>query len=97
MFYKRLIGNIMCRYKEFRLVNGKWTQYLEDRYYTTNRLIINMVQSSSYFSKLGGYMSVDYDSNRRFGLTPVKVVCVSICKTIKKVYCFNYNDAQVLA
>lgn len=91
-----LIRGISCDYKEYRLINGHWVLYAKDTMITDNSFVENMVSSGDYFTKLGGYMSISYTKNRRFNIVPNKVVCVSICQTIKKVFSFNYNQAQVL-
>lgn len=54
-----------------------------------------MIDSSTYFSHLGGYMNIEHKPNRRFGLVPTKIVCVLICGAVKKVFTFNYNQARV--
>lgn len=90
------ITDISCKYKEYRYINGNWVVTMDSVFTTDISSINNMIDSSVYFSRLGGYMDIEHKQNRRFGLVPSKIVCVSICKTIKKVYSFNYNQAQVI-
>ena len=90
------IRGILCRYKEYRLKNGHWILTSDSVFDSNSEFIENMVNSSSYFATLGGSMSIEHKQNRRFGLVPSKIVCVSICGAIKKVFMFNYNQAQVL-
>lgn len=95
MLSNMYIKKILCKYKEYRLRNGRWVITADSVFDSDIDFIMNIVNSSSYFANLGGYMNIDYRNNKRFGLVPSKIVCVSICKTIKKVFVFNYNQAQV--
>lgn len=81
------ISGIICNYKEFRRGSKGFEV---NAYY-----IQNMIDSSSYFAQLGGYMNIEQKPNRRFGLVPTKIVCISICGAVKKVFTFNYNQARV--
>lgn len=95
MLSNMYIKGISCNYKEYRLRDEKWVITADSVFDSDINFIMNIVNSSSYFANLGGYMNIDYKNNKRFGLVPSKIVCVSICKTIKKVFVFNYNQAQV--
>ena len=95
MLDKRYITNIVCTCKEYRLCNGKWNKNSTSVYGVDSSSLNSMLESSSYFTNLGGYMSVYYYRNRRFGIVPNKVVCISVCGLIKKVFSFNYNQARV--
>lgn len=89
------ICNIFCNCKEYHLINSDWVLFTECTYNSNSGFINNMVTSSRYFAKCGGIMDIEYNKNRRFGLVPTRIISVSVCKTIKKVYMFNYNQAQV--
>ena len=89
------IQDISCLYKEYRLINKKWTLYSSSKFYVNESTIINMYNASPYFTNLGGYMKFYRKPNRRFGNVISKIISVSICKTIKKVYILNYNQASV--
>lgn len=93
---KDSIINIKCDYKEYRYVNNVWKLYANEVYQVNSMYLNNMLESSSYFTDLGGYMNIEQQRNRRFGLVISKVVSVSICGSIKKIFSFNYNQARVL-
>ena len=88
------IQGVICAYKEYRLQeDGKWHLYSKSNYETDAQAIDNMHQSNMYFTKLGGYMKEYYKHNRRFGLVVDKIVSVSFCGKVKKIFDFNYNSA----
>lgn len=87
--------NIVCTYNEFRLLQGVWIKVIEDKYIVNSSYISNMKESQKYYKQIGGVMHIIHKKNRRFGDVPVVVTSISICKTIKKVYKFNYNSAQL--
>lgn len=89
-----LIRNISCSYKEYRLNNGVWLLVQNCNYMTDSNTIKNILESKPYFVQLGGYMDCNYKSNRRFGNVCNEIVSVSFCRTVKKVFSFNYNKAQ---
>lgn len=89
------IKDISCQYKEYRLVGKKWILYSSSQFLINELAIINMYNASPYFTSLGGYMKFYRKPNRRFGNVISKIISVSICKTIKKVYILNYNQALV--
>lgn len=89
------INNIICNYKEYRRGSNNFVKTVDTSFEVNDTYIKNMVESSTYFSQLGGYMHIEQKPNRRFGLVPTKIVCVSICGAIKKVFTFNYNQARV--
>ena len=80
---------ILCNYMEYRCTNGKWGIFATAEYEVDYNFINNMVEASSYFTQLGGYMSISLDK-RRFGDVVKKIVSVSICGSVKKVYNFKY-------
>ena len=90
------INDIKCCYKEYRFIEGKWRKTEDSSHYVNSNFIKNMLESKDYFIGLGGTMNTYSVSNRRFGLVPSKIVCVSICGAIKKVFSFNYSQAQVI-
>lgn len=90
-----MITNIVCDYNEYRLNNSKWGISDKQSFTVTSDFIHNMVMSSTHFTALGGYMNIEHKRNRRFGLVPSKIVCISICKTVKKVFTFKYNLASI--
>ena len=81
---------ILCDYKEYRYNNGKWGKFAELTYKVSQNYIDNMVEACNYFKGLGGYMVVT-KGRRRFGEVVEKIVSVSICGSIKKVFKFRYN------
>lgn len=89
------INNIICNYKEYRRGSSNFVKTVDTSFEVNDIYIKNMIESSTYFSQLGGYMNIEQKPNRRFGLVPTKIVCVSICGAIKKVFTFNYNQARV--
>ena len=89
------ISGILCSYKEYRRGSSGFVKTCESEFEVNSYYIQNMIDSSTYFSNLGGYMNIEHKPNRRFGLVPTKIVCVSICGAIKKVFTFNYNQARV--
>lgn len=89
------ISGIICNYKEYRMGSSGFVKTCESEFEVNSYYIQNMIDSSTYFSNLGGYMNIEHKPNRRFGLVPTKIVCVSICGAIKKVFTFNYNQARV--
>lgn len=84
------VEDIICTYKEYRRGSSGFVKTAESSF-----KVNNMIESSTYFSQLGGYMNIEQKPNRRFGLVQTKIVCVSICGAIKKVFTFNYNQARV--
>lgn len=96
MIAGKLCVNISCKYKEYRLVGNKWIRVATGDFRTDSSFINNILESSSYFSSLGGTVYTDYSKNRRFGLVPNKISCLSICGTVKKIYVFKYDQAQVI-
>lgn len=91
-----MIVDIDCSCMEYRLCNGKWKRTFVQSYPCDSGFIENMVNSSPYYQNLGGYMSTEWGKNRRFGLVASKVVCVSICGTVKRVFTFSYNRARLV-
>lgn len=89
------VEDIICTYKEYWRGSSGFVKTAESSFKVNNMYINNMIESSTYFSQLGGYMNIEQKPNRRFGLVPTKIVCVSICGAIKKVFTFNYNQARV--
>lgn len=89
------ISGILCNYKEYRRGSSDIIKVCESEFEVNDIYIKNMIESSTYFSQLGGYMNIEQKPNRRFGLVPTKIVCISICGAIKKVFTFNYNQARV--
>lgn len=89
------ISGILCSYKEYRRGSLGFVKTCESEFEVNSYYIQNMIDSSTYFSHLGGYMNIEHKPNRRFGLVPTKIVCISICGTVKKVFTFNYNQARV--
>lgn len=89
------ISGILCNYKEYRRGSSCIIKTCESEFEVDTFYIQNMIESSTYFSHLGGYMNIEHKPNRRFGLVPTKIVCVSICGAVKKVFTFNYNQARV--
>lgn len=89
------VEDIICTYKEYLRGSSGFVKTAESSFKVNNMYINNMIESSTYFSQLGGYMNIEQKPNRRFGLVPTKIVCVSICGAIKKVFTFNYNQARV--
>lgn len=81
---------ILCDYKEYRYNNGKWGKFAESTYKVSQNYIDNMVEACNYFKGLGGYMVVT-KGRRRFGEVIEKIVSVSICGSVKKVFKFRYN------
>lgn len=79
------MNSILCNYKEYRLINGKWHLEATSSYDVNESFVMGMVDSSAYFSRLGGYMYINYAFDK-----VVKIVSISICKTIKKVFYFSY-------
>lgn len=89
------IINISCTYKEYRLISNKWVKTAQHNYFCGSRQIEMMQECAPYYAQLGGYMTINHKNNRRFGLVVDKIVSVSICRCVKKVFMFNYNLAQV--
>lgn len=89
------ISGILCNYKEYQRGSSGIIKTCESEFEVDDFYIQNMIESSTYFSHLGGYMDIEHKPNRRFGLVPTKIVCVSICGAVKKVFTFNYNQARV--
>lgn len=89
------ISGIICNYKEHHRGSSGFEKANESSFEVNNYYIQNMIDSSTYFAHLGGYMNIEHKPNRRFGLVPTKIVCVSICGAVKKVFTFNYNQARV--
>lgn len=89
------INSISCNYKEYRLLNGVWKLSDSNIFNADSVFIQNMIDCQSSFEQLGGHMVFYYGRNRRFGYVCNKIVSVSICNSIKKVFNFNYNKAQV--
>ena len=88
------LSDIHCSFVEYQLRGDSWSLISKSDFSVDFRFIENMVNSKSYFEKLGGYMSIDIKPNRRFGMCVSKVVSVSICRSIKRIYKFNYNQAR---
>lgn len=87
------MSGILCNYKEYRFNKNKWVLIESNSFNVDLSFINNMINSSRYFSQLGGYMNLQWGRNRRFGNVLKKVVSVSICGTVKKIYCFDYSRA----
>lgn len=87
--------DIHCSFVEYRLNdNSNWVITDKASYDVDIKFIKNMVNSKPFFEKIGGCMSIDMKKNRRFGMCVSKIVSVSICKSIKRIYSFNYNQAR---
>lgn len=86
------IINIAVTHKEYRDNNG-WSKTEDSQYMISGNQILNMQQCTEHFTKMGGKMYWSYKRNRRFGLVPAKVVVISFCGRIKKIFEFNYNYA----
>lgn len=86
-----LISDILCNYKEYRLVDNDWELHIESQYKVDSQFIDNMVESSR-FSENGG-VHFYYKQNRRFGLVARKAVIISTCEKTKYIYFFTYNNA----
>lgn len=82
------ISGILCNYKEYRRGSSGIIKTCESEFEVDDFYIQNMIE-------IGGYMNIEHKPNRRFGLVPTKIVCVSICGAVKKVFTFNYNQARV--
>lgn len=80
---------ILCDYKEYRCTNGKWGIFATAEYEVDFNYINNMVEASSYFKQLGGHMAITL-GKRRFGDVVEKIVSVSICGSVKKIFKFRY-------
>lgn len=89
------ISGIICNYKEYRMGSSGFVKTCESEFEVNSYYIQNMIDSSTYFSNLGGYMNIEHKPNRRFGLVPTKIVCISTYGVVKKVFTFNYNQARV--
>ena len=81
---------ILCDYKEYRLKEDNWYLFSRSEYEVDMNFINNMLDSSLYFSKLGGYMNIQY-RNSKFGCVVNKIVSISICGSVKKVLSFRYS------
>lgn len=87
--------DIHCSFVEYRLNdNSNWVITDKVSYDVDMNFIRNMVNSKPFFEKIGGHMSIDMKKNRRFGICVSKIVSVSICSSIKRIYSFNYNQAR---
>lgn len=80
---------ILCDYKEYRCKNGKWGIHTTANYEVSLDYINNMVEACPYFRNLGGYMVITKNWCK-FGQVVEKIVSVSICGSVKKVFKFRY-------
>lgn len=90
-----LLDGIVCECREYRRVKNKWSKEGVWNSEVNSSAISSMIAGGEYLSRMGGYSGVDYKNNRRFGMIPVKIVVVSACGFLKKVYTFNYEYAKL--
>lgn len=89
--------DIRCNLLEYRLNdNSKWTLTEKASYEVDGSFIRNMVNSKVFFESNGGTMSIEMKSNKRFGVCISKIVSVSMCNEIKRIYSFNYSQAKAV-
>lgn len=89
-----MLCNIKCRYLEYKYTGGSWSKIEDTLFPVVSNSINNMLSCMEHYVKLGGSMTVSHKLNRRFGLLVSKVVSVSICGTVRKIYFFNYDNAR---
>lgn len=90
-----LLDGILCKCMEYGKVGEKWLKQGDWSSKVNSIEIENMIAGGSYLTRMGGYSGVEYKQNRRFGIVPVKIVVVSICGKLKKVYTFGYESAEL--
>ena len=88
------IRNICCTYKEYAKKGNRWRLVTKSNSYVDSIFIDNMLNSSFYFTSMGGQQDISLDMNRRFGLVVSKISSISFCGEVKKTFIFNYNNAK---
>lgn len=83
-----MVSGIFCRYKEFRLKDGKWHPTDESVFQVSLNTILTTIEATVYH-KCETYVS--YKNNRRWGLVPVSYTVTSECGAIRRIYKFNYD------
>ena len=78
------ISGILCSYKEYRRGSLGFVKTCESEFEVNSYYIQNMIDSSTYFSHLGGYMNIEHKPNRRFGLVPTKLFVFQYVEQLKK-------------
>lgn len=92
------MNDIICSYIEYRKdICGNWQLFGKTEFPVHESSIKNLVDSSSYYPELGGYMNIKCEKNRRLGLVVTKVVSISICNTVKKIFIFDYSKVKKTA
>ena len=86
-----MISGVICDYKEFRLIDGKWKTTDSQRYLCEYNAIMACIEATQYF---GGSTHVTWKRNRRFGLVPVHYEVTSACGMVKRIYDYNYNHTK---
>lgn len=88
------ICGISCSFEEYRCTDGVWHKTDEGSSVIDDSVIANMIECNRYFTSLGGHMRTYFVSNRRFGEVCNKIVSISICRTVCRIYSFSYNNAR---